>query len=56
MAKQKGRPKLSISVRRSEVFCVRVTKAELTAIKLAAKRENLSPHNWAKKSLLSATQ
>jgi len=48
-----GRPKLSPEQRRSEVFAVRFTKAELKQIETAAKKSKLDAKDWARTVLIS---
>jgi len=50
MAKRTGRPKLPAHERRSEVFSIRLTKAEKAKISAAAKK--LDPREWARQRLL----
>lgn len=47
-----GRPKLPPEQRRSEVFAVRFTKAELGRIERAAKKAKLDPKDWARNCLI----
>lgn len=56
MAKRMGRPKLPPAERRTEVFSVRITKAELAKLKQAAKRSIQDVKDWARKTMLSAAQ
>jgi len=54
MGKRMGRPKLPPEERRTEVFSVRITKAELSKLKHAAKRSIQDVKDWARKTMLSA--
>jgi hypothetical protein len=56
MGKRMGRPKLPPDQRRTEVFSVRITKAELAKLKTAAKASIQDVKDWARNTMLKASE
>jgi len=56
MGKRMGRPKLPPEQRRTEVFSLRITRAELAKLKAAAKASIQDVKDWARNTMLKASE